>query len=351
MGSINITRVAQEAGVSKATISNYLKKKQGKISEKTCLRIENVIQRLHYIPNFGARRIIINNNRPQTIGIILEDASINSMFTNIFYGMIHSGISDAFKTCQYRLMIIPSMFTNAAENVEYFKELSRGFVDGYMLFNIHEQDQYVEVFRKYNIPFICIGNMKAKNIRNYVGTDYVGGIRNAAEHLFSHNIFNIAVSTGYINTIVGWQMREGYYEAFKKRGLSFPEQNIISGKETDSESIYDECMELLQGDDPPQAFIVSENHYHDLIKASADLKLKLFEDVKVIVVNYYPQILDPRITHLKVPRYLIGKMAAEKMVDLLEGRPVVPFLFSMEFIQGTSCGCGSNTDKTARELF
>jgi DNA-binding LacI/PurR family transcriptional regulator len=351
MGSVNITRVAQEAGVSKATVSNYLKKKRGKVSEKTSLRIEKVIQRLHYIPNFGARRIIINSNRPQTIGIILEDASIKSMFANIFYGMIHSGISDAFKTCQYRLMIIPSMFTNAAENVEYFKELSRGFVDGYMLFNIHEQDQYVEVFKKYDIPFICIGNMKAKNILNYVGTDYLGGIRNAVEHLFSHNIFNIAVSTGYIDTIVGWQMREGYCEAFKKRGRSFPEKNIISGKETDSESLYDECMELLQGDDPPEAFIVSENHYHDLIKATADLRIKLCEELKIIVVNYYPQILDPRITHLKVPRYLIGKMAAEKMVDLLEGRPVVPFLFAMEFIQGTSCGCGSNADKAARGLF
>jgi LacI family kdg operon repressor len=90
MERVNITKVAREAGVSKTTISNYLNKKPGKISEETRRRIEEVVLKLNYIPNFGARQII-KKNRSRTIGIILEDASIQLMFMDNFYGMIHRG--------------------------------------------------------------------------------------------------------------------------------------------------------------------------------------------------------------------------------------------------------------------
>ncbi|MDR1636520.1 MAG: LacI family transcriptional regulator [Treponema sp.] len=341
MEKANITRVAREAGVSKTTISNYLNKKPGKISEDTRRRIEDVVLKLNYIPNFGARQII-NKNRPKTIGIILEDASARSMFTDYFYGRLHAGISAAFLSRDYRIMMLPSLFNNAEENAEYLKDLSRGFVDGYMLFNIHEQDQYVEIFNKYKIPFICIGNMKNKNIRNYVGSDYVRAVKKAAEHFFAHGIHNIVVSAGYTDSIVGRQIVTGYRQAFEKRKLPVPAKNIITQKETASESIYRECLELLKGDGRPGAFILSEYQYHDLVKAAAELNLKLFGDIKVIVMNYFPPVPDPRITCFNVQCYKVGKTAADNLIGLMNGKMTEPCLFSMTYVQGNSCGCGEH---------
>jgi DNA-binding LacI/PurR family transcriptional regulator len=237
-------------------------------------------------------------------------------------------------------MLIPSLYNNAGENIEYLKELSRGFVDGYMLFNIHEDDKYVEIFNKYKIPFMCIGNMRNKNIRNYVGSDYVQAVKKAVEHFFTHNIYNIVVSAGHTNTIVGRQIVDGYSMAFKKRHISFPVGNIITQKETASESIYNECLELLKGDDRPGAFILSEYHYHDLVKAAAELNLKLYEDIKVIIMNYFLPMPDSRIAHCNVRCYKVGKTAAEKLIDLMDGKETEPCLFSMAYVQGNSCGCG-----------
>jgi LacI family kdg operon repressor len=339
MERVNITRVAREAGVSKTTISNYLNKKPGKISDDTRWRIEDVVLKLNYIPNFGARQII-NKNRSKTIGIILEDASIQSMFTDNFYGMIHRGISDVFLTRNYRILLIPSLYNDVVENIEYLKELSRGFVDSYMLFNIHERDQYVEIFDKHKIPFMCIGNMKNRNTCNYVGSDYTQAVKKAAEHFFSHSIYNIAVSAGYTDTIVGCQIMEGYGQAFKERDLLFPAGNIITQKETASESIYSECLELLKKDDRPGAFILSEHQYHDLVKAAAELNLRLYEDIKVIIMNYFPPVPDPRITCFNVQCYEVGKTAADRLMDLMDGKAVEPCLFSLAYVQGNSCGCG-----------
>jgi DNA-binding LacI/PurR family transcriptional regulator len=80
-------------------------------------------------------------------------------------------------------------------------------------------------------------------------------------------------------------------------------------------------------------------HYYDLVKAAAKLKVNLYKDLKVIVMSYYPAVVDPAVTHFKVPSYMVGKTAAEKLLDLLDGKEIEPRLFPMEFIVGNSCGC------------
>jgi DNA-binding LacI/PurR family transcriptional regulator len=184
------------------------------------------------------------------------------------------------------------------------------------------------------------GKISDDTRRRIVGSDYVQAVKEAAEHFFSHNVYNIVVSAGHTNTIVGRQIMEGYSLAFKKRGLTFPAGNIITQKETASESIYDECLELLKQDDRPGAFILSEYHYHDLVKAAAELNLKLYGDIKVIIMNYFLPMPDSRITRFNVRCYEVGKTAAEKLIDLMDGKETEPCLFSMTCVQGNSCGCG-----------
>jgi DNA-binding LacI/PurR family transcriptional regulator len=237
--------------------------------------------------------------------------------------------------------MLPSMYTNAAENAEYIKELSRGFVDAYMLFNVHENDHYVETFHKYNIPFMCFGNLRPRQANNFVGTDYTAGVMNAVEHFFSHKIYDITIFPGLEDTIVARQMQDGYTRAFAKNHIPWGEKNIIKNFDRAAESAYNEMVRLLSEKDSPRAFILTEEYYYDLLKAASTLKLKMYEDVKVIVINYYPPVVDPAVTHLKVSRYLVGKTAAEKLIDLLEGKKIDPCVFSMEFVLGNSCGCGS----------
>ena len=68
------------AGVSKASVSNYLNYRSGKLSKETSDRIAKVIKDCNYIPNFGARRIR-KAGLSKTIGIVLKDTLLQSMFT------------------------------------------------------------------------------------------------------------------------------------------------------------------------------------------------------------------------------------------------------------------------------
>lgn len=336
---INIAKIAEIAGVSKATISNYLNNRPGRISERTRERIEQVIRELNYIPHFGARRLM-HQRSSKTIGIILADTSLQSVFAVAFYGFVHGGISEVFQKYGYKALLIPSLYERSPKTISYLKELSRGFVDGYLLFDIHKNDPYIEAFVDSHIPFVCFGHVREPQIANYVGTDYLEGIKTAAHYFFDHGILDVAISIGMKNSIVADQMLEGYALAHAERGLRMSEELIISGKHDHSESIFEECLHLCRRNPRPKAFILSEHHYHDLIAAADELNLKLFDDIQVILYNYYTRSKSSGLAYLDAPYFDIGVKAASNLLDMLEGKQTDPVLFPMRLVPAASCGAG-----------
>jgi len=61
----SIQDVAREAGVSKTTVSNYLNKRDARLSEETKQRIRTVIDKLHYSPSLGAGACPLKSGRIQ----------------------------------------------------------------------------------------------------------------------------------------------------------------------------------------------------------------------------------------------------------------------------------------------
>jgi len=63
--------VAQAAGVSRATVSNYLNGKSARLSEGTRQRIAEVVETLGYRPMLGARRLS-SRTRSNTVGLVVR---------------------------------------------------------------------------------------------------------------------------------------------------------------------------------------------------------------------------------------------------------------------------------------
>ena len=88
-----IKDIADKAGVSTATVSNVIKGKKGKVSEKTIEKIEKIIEELNYVPSMGAR--ILSEKRSKIIGVIcnfmnVTDNSLKDPFTAELLGVIES---------------------------------------------------------------------------------------------------------------------------------------------------------------------------------------------------------------------------------------------------------------------
>ena len=68
---ITIKDIAEELGVSTATVSNVLPGKKGKVSRKTIEKVEAAIVRHRYIPSMAA--LLLGRNDSRILGVVITD--------------------------------------------------------------------------------------------------------------------------------------------------------------------------------------------------------------------------------------------------------------------------------------
>lgn len=71
MARMRIKDIAEEAGVSPATVSRYLNNRPGQMTEETRARIAEVIERTGYRPRVAARNL--RSGRSHALGVVLAD--------------------------------------------------------------------------------------------------------------------------------------------------------------------------------------------------------------------------------------------------------------------------------------
>lgn len=84
---LTIREVAQEAGVSTATVSHVLNQ-TGQVSRATRRRVQATVKRLGYFPNVHARNLA--SNRSRTLGIMVSDIE-NPFFPEVIKALAQAG--------------------------------------------------------------------------------------------------------------------------------------------------------------------------------------------------------------------------------------------------------------------
>ena len=70
-GKVRIIDIAEELGVSTATVSNVLHGKTAKISDRTVKRVQEKLEERGYIPNMAATLLAQNDSR--IVGVVIKD--------------------------------------------------------------------------------------------------------------------------------------------------------------------------------------------------------------------------------------------------------------------------------------
>ena len=121
MARVRISDIAQEAGVSPATVSRYLNNRPGSMSDETRARIAEVIERTGYRPNSAARSL--RTDRTNTLGVIFSD------IRNPFFSAMLEGLSERAAQDGYSLMTAVTANSSEAE-AEAIGRLTAAGVDG-----------------------------------------------------------------------------------------------------------------------------------------------------------------------------------------------------------------------------
>lgn len=176
---VRIADIAEELGVSSATVSNVIHGKTKKISDETVKRVQELLEKRQYIPSMAG--ILLSQNNSRIVGVVvndhvkyegkvLEDAFVASSLNALMFELEKNG---------YFMMVKATTDWN-----EVVRLASMWNMDGMVLIGFCEAD-YQKLREKMHIPFVVYeGFFESKHKICNLTIDNFDGGRQAGEYLY-----------------------------------------------------------------------------------------------------------------------------------------------------------------------
>ncbi len=175
---VRIIDIAEELGVSTATVSNVLHGKTKKISDATVKRVERKLEESGYIPNMAATLLARNNSR--IVGVVVNNhiKYEGRVLEDPFISAAINFLSDEIENAGYFMML-----KKVKDIMDIVRFASMWNLDGLIIIGFCE-DEYQNLRDHIRIPFVVYdGFMKEQGrISNVTIDDFDGG-RQVGEYL------------------------------------------------------------------------------------------------------------------------------------------------------------------------
>ncbi len=325
---VTIKDIAKIAGVSTATVSMVMNKKDERISDKTRQKVLKAIEEMGYVPNMIASSMV--TKKTKTIGLIIPDIS------NPFFPDVARGVEDRANEDGYTVILCNSDNDVEKENA-YLSILQEKMVDGIIISPSSNRTEFNDEFKKIRIPLVTV-DRDVENIENYgkIIVDNARGAYNAVRYMISRNHTRIAHITGPFSSITALDRFSGYKKAIERANLTFDESIIFEGSYTTDWGVesMDHIIEhnldvdsVFCGNDMIAAGVYKSIHNHGLIVPD-DYSVIGFDDVEI------SEILSPDLTTVKQPKYKIGYESAKMLIHMISRKEIdkKDYILSTELI-------------------
>ena len=300
--------------ISTATVSRALNN-NASISEKTRIKIKETAKELGYRHNNFAKNL--RNQKSHTIGVLIHE--LVSTFTTSVLG----GIEKVTTEAGYDIIIAHSS-EQMAKEIKNANNLFHKRVDGVIASLAFDTDDlsHFEPFNEKNIPVIFFDRVEENIESTKVIIDNYKGGYSATKHLIDQGCKHIAIVTGTQKRNVYSQRFKGYRDALIDSGFDLREDYVIIN-ELSEKSGADAAMQILNLRPIPDAAFVT----NDLTAAVFMKKLKEYDisipgDIAVVGFNndVVSKIVEPELTTVDYPGFLMGEVAATQLINHLSGK-------------------------------
>lgn len=306
-----IKDVARVAGVAPSTISKYLN--GGTVRQENRDAIAKAIVELDYRVDPFARGLKSQRNR--SVGVLLPD------MTAPFYGNVVTAMSRIVREQNYHCLI-SSYDANHGLERDNLKFILTCGIDGliYAPENLLPEE-FNELTSRCGIPIVLIDRAIQGIDVDTVLVDNADVVYRAVNRLIDKGHSRIALITGPQSVYTAKERMVGYLRALSDADILYNDNFVISG-ENDFATGYRGCEALLQQKDRPTAVFTTN---HDItmgfITAARERGLRIPEDVDIFGFDSVEtcSIMKPPLPVVHQPDQLIGKIAAQYLMDRLEG--------------------------------
>ena len=299
--ALTIKDIAEEAGVSYATVSRALNNKYG-VKSETRQKILSVARARGYTPNAVARGLV--KKQTQTIGLIIPDIS------NPFFPQVAIGVEDGANAMGYSIFLCNTNY-DMGKQQKYLQLLVEKRVDGILLAPGLGPPAESDPLSNVAIPMVHLCQRFLQADKSFVVIDDERGGFLATKHLFERGYQTI----GFIGTLADGnssaERYRGYCQAFAKFGFS-PEQRYVFAGDLKRETGYKVIKRIIAAGDHPRALFV-ENDLMALgvVQGINEMGLAVPRDIAVvgfddIVFAAFPEF---GLTTVRQPKYEMGQIA------------------------------------------
>lgn len=309
--AVKLIDVANKAGVSKSTASQYINGRYEYMSADTRERIRVAIEEIGFVPNQLARSL--KTKKTNTIGVIVN--SISGATTS----QVIRGIDDYCKKNNYNVLIYNTDYIAHIEE-KSIATLNSLKADGLIITSSGEINTLLNESDVTDLPVVHIHRtFEGLNV-NTVLSDFSQGAYEATEHLLSLGHRRIAIITRpYENIATRYSRIKGCIDAFKDSDLTY-DTDLIKVCIDDSElpGIYQDLMALKE---PPTAiFSMFSIISIGLLNYFNHHNIQVPDDISVVAFDELPmaELLKTPLTTVNQSAYELGEQSAKLLIDKIK---------------------------------
>ena len=314
--------IAKKTGVSRSTVSRVINN-QPYVGERTRQRVKAVIEQEQFQPDPAARALV--TGRTEIIGVAIPQTTNVFFGDNSYFPMLLQGIAETTIKRDYAMLL---WLGHSYEEREGFSErVSKNRQpDGLIIASVTETDPLFSRLIKMKRTFVMVETppLCFDDIVNYVTIDNVRASEQVVEHLASLGHRRIATITGQLNIRDGADRLQGYKNGLERVGLPLDPQLIYPGQFS-RDSGYNGIKHLLHL--KPDAIVCGGDTVAiGAIEAIHEAGLRVPDDIAVIGFDDLDVALksNPPLTTIRHSVQHIGEVAAQLLIDLIEGKVQSP---------------------------
>lgn len=339
MKKSNINDVAQYAGVSKSTISNYLNHKLESMSAETKIKIEEAIEKLNYTPSLSARRLSAKENC-KAICIIIPH-NIGYAFDNLYFPIVLRAIGRIAEKMNHKIIIFARDKGGIEKSLDYLKGMVPTVVDGFILFDLEENNFYFKEFERTNIPYVCVGKIDDYEEYHYVASNHKKATMDSVNYLIQLGHTKIGLIMDNAASIVSRCKFKGYEEVLENNNIVLNNQYYCYVSEYGHNGInntYHKFRKMIQSKDRPTAIIIPIAYLIAIFTILNEEGLKIPEDISVIVLEHNDNHQLAHLNFTRVPSAAeeIAELAFRKLIKQIYNKkePFKSKIVDLELITG-----------------
>ena len=308
---VRIRDIAEELGLSTATVSNVIHGKTKKISDETVKRVQALLEERQYIPSMAG--ILLAQNSSKIVGVFINDHEKYEGHTldDVFIASSLNYLSSEIENHGQFMMV-----KKAKNPEEVIQFASMWNMDGLVMIGFCDQD-YMYLRNYMRIPFVVYDGFceNPERIFNITIDNYDGGFQVGT--YFRRNGHKRSLCISDNDTGVDRERYQGFRDGFGKESVDFL---LIPMHREERWAYYREMLDVFRG--VTAVFAVSDYYAIDLIHFLSEQKIGVPEEISVAGFDDIPmcEMISPALTTVKQDGAMRAKIAISKLRELREDK-------------------------------